>query len=102
MSGGSSDDGEQLDRMAVTLTSENGRQATVETENEEWLEYDINDYAKYHDRPGYRDGHVELGFTVEKWGNKGHVVIDMTPEQLRRFVAELHQEVDLLDGGGDT
>ncbi len=91
--GGRDQDEEQLKRMSVSFETESGRTAALETDVSDWLSWDITNCAQYHDLPGYRDGFVEIGFTVDKWGNTGHTVVDFTPEQLRTFLEGLAETI---------
>lgn len=88
-----SEDGE-VKRASVSFETKSGNTAGIETDVGDWLSYDVANHAQNHDRPGYRDGFVEVTFTVDKWGNTGHTVVDFTPEQLREFLGELADTID--------
>lgn len=84
----------QLRFGAVSFETHTGNSACIDTENSEWFDYSIENHAQFHDRPGYRDGFIEITFTIEKWDNQGHTVIDMEPEELRTFIEELAGTID--------
>ncbi|QIO25483.1 hypothetical protein [Haloarcula sp. JP-L23] len=93
-----------LKRASVSFETRTGKTASLGSEAGENIAYDIENHAQCHDRPGYRDGFVEVTFTVEKWENTGHTVVDFTPEGLREFLDEAAATIDceVVDAGGDA